>query len=70
MSVSGTRSPRTVIASRDHFSRVDTNADSINPRFLGRRVEVRITPDEVTRADPRRHSGLLDPEGLRRRKSR
>ncbi len=33
---------------RDHFVRVDTNDYSVNPRFVGRRVEVRVTLDEVT----------------------
>jgi transposase len=32
---------------RDHYVRVDTNDYSVNPRFVGRRVEVRITLDEV-----------------------
>lgn len=32
---------------RDHYVRVDTNDDSVNPRFVGRRVEVRVTLDEV-----------------------
>ena len=32
---------------RDHFVRVDTNDYSVNPRFVGRRVEVRVTLDEV-----------------------
>ena len=32
---------------RDHYVRVDTNDYSINPRFVGRRVEVRVTLDEV-----------------------
>jgi transposase len=33
---------------RDHFVRVDTNDYSVNPRFVGRRVHVRVTLDEVT----------------------
>jgi transposase len=33
---------------RDHYVRVDTNDYSVNPRFIGRRVEVRVTLDEVT----------------------
>jgi Mu transposase, C-terminal domain len=33
---------------RDHYVRVDTNDYSVNPRFVGRRVEVRVTLDEVT----------------------
>lgn len=32
---------------RDHFVRVDTNDYSVNPRSVGRRVDVRVTLDEV-----------------------
>jgi transposase len=32
---------------RDHYVRIDTNDYSINPRFVGRRIEVRVTLDEV-----------------------
>ena len=32
---------------RDHYVRVATNDSSVNPRFVGRRVEVRVTLDEV-----------------------
>jgi transposase len=32
---------------RDHYVRVETNDYSINPRFVGRRVDVRVTLDEV-----------------------
>jgi transposase len=32
---------------RDHYVRVDTNDYSVNPRFVGRWVEVRVTLDEV-----------------------
>jgi hypothetical protein len=32
---------------RDHHVRVDTNDYSVNPRFVGRRIEVRVTLDEV-----------------------
>jgi transposase len=32
---------------RDHYVRVDTNDYSVNPRFVGRRVEVRVTLEEV-----------------------
>jgi transposase len=32
---------------RDHYVRVDTNDYSVNPRFVGRRVEVRVSLDEV-----------------------
>lgn len=33
---------------RDHYVRVHTNDYSVNPRFVGRRIEVRVTLDEVT----------------------
>ena len=33
--------------SRDHYIRVDTNDYPVNPRFVGRRVEVTVTLDEV-----------------------
>ncbi len=33
---------------RDHYVRVDTNDYSVNPRFVGRRVDVQVTLDEVT----------------------
>ena len=32
---------------RDHYVRVATNDYSVNPRFVGRRVEVKVTLDEV-----------------------
>lgn len=32
---------------RDHYVRVDTNDYSVNPRFVGRRVEVTVTLDQV-----------------------
>lgn len=32
---------------RDHYVRVDTNDYSVNPRFVGRRVGVQVTLDEV-----------------------
>lgn len=32
---------------RDHYVRVDTNDYSVNPRFVGRRVDVRVTLNEV-----------------------
>lgn len=35
---------------RDHYVRVDTNDYSVNPRFVGRRIEVRVTLDEVIAA--------------------
>ena len=45
-------------ATTDHYVRVDTNDYSVNPRFVGRRVEVRVTLDEVVaelRRRPRWH---------------
>jgi hypothetical protein len=33
---------------RDHYVRADTNDYSVNPRFVGRRIEVRVSLDEVT----------------------
>jgi transposase len=61
---------------RDHFVRVDTNDYSVNPRFVGRRVEVRVSLDEViVSCDGTevarhsrflgRHQTLLAPEHLR-----
>lgn len=35
---------------RDHYVRVDTNDYSVNPRFVGRRIEVRVTLEEVIAA--------------------
>lgn len=32
---------------RDHFVRVDTNDYSVNPRFVGRRVDVTVSLDQV-----------------------
>ena len=32
---------------RDHYVRVDTNDYSVNPRYVGRRVDVAVTLDEV-----------------------
>jgi hypothetical protein len=32
---------------RDHYVRVDTNDYSVHPRFIGRRVAVRVDLDEV-----------------------
>ena len=32
---------------RDHYIRVDTCDYSVNPRFIGRRIDVRVTLDEV-----------------------
>jgi hypothetical protein len=37
----------TVRLPRDHYVRVDTNDYSVNPRFVGRRLEVRVTLEEV-----------------------
>jgi transposase len=61
---------------RDHYVRVDTNDYSVNPRFVGRRVEVRVTLDEVVvscdgtgvarhRRCLARHQSLLAPEHAR-----
>lgn len=61
---------------RDHFVRVDTNDYSVNPRFVGRRVDVRVTLDEVIvrcegtevarhRRFLGRHQTLLLPEHVR-----
>jgi transposase len=61
---------------RDHYVRVDTNDYSVNPRFVGRRVEVRVTLDEViVNCDDTvvarhhrclaRHQSLLAPEHAR-----
>ena len=33
---------------RDHYVRVDTNDYSVNPRFIGRRVDIKVTLDDVT----------------------
>jgi hypothetical protein len=32
---------------RDHYIRVDTNDYSVNPRYVGRRVDVQVTLNEV-----------------------
>jgi transposase len=37
----------TVRLPRDHYVRVETNDFSVNPRFVGRRVDVRLTLDEL-----------------------
>ena len=37
-----------VLVGRDHYVRVDTNDYSVHPRFIGRRVEVRVGLDDVT----------------------
>ena len=66
----GTRLPR------DHYVRVDTNDYSVNPRFIGRRIEVRVTLEEVvatcdgTEAARHRrclakHQSLLHPDHSR-----
>lgn len=36
-----------VLLGRDHYVRADTNDYSVHPRFIGRRVEVRVGLDEV-----------------------
>jgi hypothetical protein len=33
---------------RDHYVRVDTNDYSVNPRFIGRKVDITVTLSEVT----------------------
>jgi transposase len=61
---------------RDHYVRFDTNDYSVNPRFVGRRVEVRVSLDRVlvtcdgtVVADHRRclakHQVLLAPDHAR-----
>jgi transposase len=61
---------------RDHYVRVDTNDYSVNPRFIGRRVDVRVTLDEIVvtcdgtevarhRRCLARHQTLLAPEHSR-----
>ena len=61
---------------RDHYVRVDTNDYSVNPRFVGRRVEVRVDLASVTATCDgtevarharclARHQSLLAPEHSR-----
>ena len=61
---------------RDHYVRVATNDYSVNPRFVGRRVEVKVTLDEVIatcegtevarhRRCLARHQSLLAPDHAR-----
>jgi transposase len=61
---------------RDHYVRVDTNDYSVHPRYVGRRVEVRVTLDEVVvccadtevarhRRCLAKHQSLLAPEHSR-----
>jgi hypothetical protein len=61
---------------RGHYVRVDTNDYSVNPRFVGRRVDVRVTLDEVVatcdgtevarhRRCLAKHQTLLQPEHAR-----
>ncbi|MGQ0803502.1 MAG: IS21 family transposase [Actinomycetota bacterium] len=61
---------------RDHYVRVETNDYSVNPRYVGRRVEVRVTLDEVVvtcegtevarhRRCLAKHQSLLAPEHSR-----
>ena len=61
---------------RDHYVRVATNDYSVNPRFVGRRVEVKVTLDEVVvtcegsevarhRRCLAKHQSLLAPEHAR-----
>jgi len=57
---------------RDHYIRFDTNDYSVNPRFVGRRIEVRVDLDTVVatagdievarhRRCLAKHRTLLDP---------
>jgi hypothetical protein len=61
---------------RDHYVRVDTNDYSVNPRFVGRRVEVRVELERVVvtyegtlvgdhRRCLARHQSLLAPDHAR-----
>jgi hypothetical protein len=61
---------------RDHYVRVDTNDYSVNPRYVGRRVEVSVSLDEVVvtsegtevarhRRCLARHQSLLAPDHAR-----
>jgi hypothetical protein len=61
---------------RDHYVRVDTNDYSVNPRFVGRRIDVRVTLDEVIvtcestevarhRRFLGKHQTLIAPEHMR-----
>ena len=61
---------------RDHYVRVATNDYSVNPRFVGRRVEVTVTLDEVVatcegtevarhRRCLAKHQSLLQPDHAR-----
>lgn len=61
---------------RDHYVRVHTNDYSVNPRYVGRRVEVRVMLDEVVatcddtevarhRRSLAKHQSLLAPEHSR-----
>jgi transposase len=61
---------------RDPYVRVDTNDYSVNPRFVGRRIEVRVSLEEVVvtcegtevarhRRCLARHQSLLAPEHAR-----
>jgi hypothetical protein len=61
---------------RDHYVRVDTNDYSVNPRFVGRRIEVRVTLEEVVatcdgtevarhRRCQARHQSILAPDHAR-----
>lgn len=61
---------------RDHYVRVDTNDYSVNPRFVGRRVDVQVTLGEVVvtcagtevgrhRRCLAKHQTLLAPEHAR-----
>jgi hypothetical protein len=61
---------------RDHYVRVDTNDYSVNPRFVGRPIDVRVTLEEVVatcdgtevarhRRCQARHQSILAPDHAR-----
>jgi transposase len=61
---------------RDHFVRVDTNDYSVNPRFVGRRVDVTVSLDEIVvmcegtevarhRRCLAKHQNILSPDHAR-----
>lgn len=66
----------TIRLPRDHYVRVDTNDYSVNPRYVGRRVDVQATLDEIVvvcegtevarhRRCLAKHQTLLAPEHAR-----
>jgi hypothetical protein len=61
---------------RDHFVRIDTNDYSVNPRYVGRRVDIAMSLDQITvtcggveiarhRRCLAKHQTLIDPEHAR-----